>query len=287
MLAAGDPQSIASLRQRLAQALAAVSDQPRAEARWLLEATLGWDAATLLRRAEETLLPDIQARLNALLGRRLSGEPLAYCLGRAPFLDLDLEVTPAVLIPRPDTEILVQAALERLPAGADAHVLELGTGSGAIALAIARRRPRARITAVDKSGAALAVAERNARALGLEIDWQRGHWCRNLAADRTFDLVLSNPPYLAADDPHLAELRHEPESALVAGPTGYEAFAQILDEVRARLVRGAWLLFEHGWEQGPGVRERLKAAGFTEIFGRPDHAGRERVSGGRWMGSDA
>ncbi|WP_291510376.1 peptide chain release factor N(5)-glutamine methyltransferase [Acidithiobacillus sp.] len=287
MAVPADPVPIVEVQRRLARALAEVSDQPQAEARWLLEASLAWDAATLLRRADESLPTQLQTRLQTLLARRLAGEPLAYCLGRAPFLDFELEVSPAVLIPRADTEVLVEAALERMPVDAATQVLDLGTGSGAVALAIARSRPRARVTAVDKSAAALTVAERNGRALGVEVQWQLGHWCRDLPPGQRFDLVLSNPPYLAADDRHLADLSHEPTLALVAGPTGYEAFTEILRQIGGRLRGGAWLLFEHGWEQGPGVRERLRAAGFTAVFAQYDQAGRERVSGGRWTGIHA
>ena len=284
------PQSsvrIADVQRDLAQALAKVSDQARAEARWLLEAVLGWDAATLLRRADEALPAAAAVALDALLSRRLSGEPLAYCLGTAPFLDFELAVSPVVLIPRADTEALVQAALERMPRHGRQKVLDLGTGSGAIALALARSRPTAEITGVDLSSDALALARANAKALGLVVDWQQGHWCRALAPGQRFDLIVSNPPYLAADDPHLAELQHEPALALVAGPTGYEAFTEILEAVRDRLNPGAWLLFEHGWDQGPALRERLTASGFRAVFGQRDGAGRERVSGGRWGGTDA
>ena len=191
-------------------------------------------------------------------------------------------VTPAVLIPRPETELLVELALERLDAGSEARVLDLGTGSGCIATAIACHRPRAQVVATDSSAAALAVARENMARQGVRIELLIGDWYDALPSG-LFDLIVSNPPYVAAGDPHLESggLRYEPETALVAGPTGYECLEAIVAGAEARLARGGWLLLEHGYDQAAGVRARLTAASFREVFTARDLAGIERVSGGR------
>jgi release factor glutamine methyltransferase len=203
-------------------------------------------------------------------------------VGRREFWSLDLEVTPATLVPRPETELLVELALERLPANGSERVLDLGTGSGAIALAIASERPRAQVTAVEASAPALAVAQRNAAQLGLErVRLLRSDWF-SAVRDECFDLVLSNPPYLALDDPHLREgsLPFEPGTALASGRDGLDALRAICAATPAHLRAGGWLLFEHGLAQGEAARALLRANGFENVHTWRDLEGRERVSGG-------
>ena len=215
--------------------------------------------------------------------RRADGEPLAYLLGEREFHGLRLQVSPAVLVPRPDTETLVDWALDLL-AGLGTlplRVLDMGTGSGAIALAVAHRHPAARVTATDLSPAALHVARANADRLGLALDWACGAWWQALPADAMFDLVLANPPYIAGDDPHLAALRHEPLLALTPGGDGLSALQQIIAGAPAHLAEGGWLLLEHGSDQAPPVAAALQQAGFTHVTCRTDIAGRSRCSGGR------
>ena len=219
----------------------------------------------------------LAAQFEALLARRQAGEPLAYLLGRWSFWDMDLAVSPAVLIPRPETELLVELALARLPQAA-ARVADLGTGSGAIALALARERPGWQLLAVDYSAAALAVAEANRRALGVpNATALRSDWCAALA-DAAFDAIVSNPPYIEADDPHLAALAHEPLSALASGADGLADIRRIAAEAPRCLVPGGWLLLEHGWEQGAAVRAILEAAGFARVQTHRDLEQRDRVT---------
>ncbi|MGJ4729893.1 peptide chain release factor N(5)-glutamine methyltransferase [Luteimonas sp. SDU101] len=221
-----------------------------------------------------------------LLDRRERGEPVAYLCGRQGFWTLDLAVTPDTLIPRPETELLVELALERLPAEAAARVADLGTGSGAIALALASERPRAQVVATDASAPALAVAQANAARLGLRnLVFGQGDWFGAVPGQR-FDLVASNPPYIASDDPHLGQgdLRHEPPAALASGPDGLDAIRAIAAAAPAHLVPGGWLLFEHGWTQGAAVRALLEATGLSEVATHADLERRDRVSLGRWPG---
>lgn len=223
------------------------------------------------------------ARYRTLLARRGKGEPVAYLTGIRDFWSLGLTVSDATLIPRPDTERLVELALE-LPLSRGARVLDLGTGSGAIALALATERRDWDITAVDVSASALTIARRNGEALGItNIRWLGGSWFAPLA-DRSFDLVLSNPPYLGVDDPHLlaGDLRFEPREALVAEGGALCAIDEILHQAPAHLAPGAWLLLEHGCEQGKAVRRRLAVAGLWAIETWHDAAGLDRVSGGHW-----
>lgn len=200
---------------------------------------------------------------------------MAYILGRREFYGLELSVNPAVLIPRPETELLVDLALERRPAA----VLDLGTGSGAVALAIKRHLPGARVVAVEASAAALAVARRNAVKLNLEVEFRHGRWFDPLRGER-FELVVSNPPYVAEGDPHLPGLRHEPEAALVAGPEGLDAIREITSAAGSFLRPGGWLLLEHGAGQDAAVRCLLEQAGLESVRTWPDLAGIGRVSGG-------
>lgn len=272
------PRSLGEALQRLRQLLSA-ADPERAEP--LLLGLLELPRSRLFSRPESPLGADDWPRVEAAAARLLGGEPLAYVLGTQGFWTFDLEVGPDVLIPRPDTEVLVDAALQRLPVGAAARVVDLGTGSGAVALALARERPSAQVLAVERSLPALAVARRNARRHALaNLDFLAADWLSALSG--RFDLVVSNPPYLAKDDPHLGRdgLQYEPQAALVSGADGLDAIRAIAEQARAVLQPGGWLLLEHGWEQGEAVREVLGEWGYRERFIARDLAGRDRVSGG-------
>ncbi len=247
----------------------------------LLLGVLDLQRNVLFSRPETVLSAEQIDRVQSASSRLRAGEPLAYVLGRQGFWEFDLEVSPEVLIPRPDTELLVRAALARLPRHRPLQVADLGTGSGAVAMALAAERPAIRVLAVDRSRAALGVARRNAARLSLDnLDWLVGDWLSALVA--SFDLIASNPPYLAEHDPHLQRdgLDREPRLALVSGPDGLDAIRCIIDQACARLRPGGWLLLEHGWEQGAAVRDLLRGAGYAEVFTERDLAGRERVSGG-------
>ncbi len=271
--------TVAGLLARAA-ALEGVSDTPRREAEMLLCHLLQRQRSYLRAWPEAEVAAELAAQYEALLARRAAGEPLAYLLGRWSFWDMDLAVSPAVLIPRPETELLVEATLARLPTG-PCRVADLGTGSGAIALALARERPGWQLLAVDFSAAALAVAEANRRALGVaNLCVQRGDWCSALAAG-AFDAIVSNPPYIEADDPHLAALTHEPLSALASGDDGLEDIRRIAADAPRCLVPCGWLLLEHGWRQGGAVRSILVQAGFVEVSSLRDLEDRERVTLGR------
>lgn len=249
----------------------------------LLAEALGRSRGWLYAHPEAAVPAPAQARFEALLARRQAGEPVAYLLGRQGFWSLELEVGPATLIPRPETECLVELALARLPAGQPLRVADLGTGSGAIALALARERPQARIVATDASVAALAVARRNAERLGLgRVEFRQGDWLAPLCGER-FDLIASNPPYIEAGDPHLTQgdLRFEPPAALASGADGLDAIRVIVRDAGRHLHPGGWLLLEHGWNQGPAVRVLLEDAGFSEVATERDLEGRDRVSLGR------
>jgi len=257
------------------EALAGASIDAR-EARLLLAAASGFSAAAVLAYPERELPAQARDRFFRYVERRSQGEPVAYILGRKEFYGLELSVNPAVLIPRPETELLVELALER----AFSSVVDLGTGSGAIALALKRARPAARVVAVDASAAALVLAKRNAVALGLAVEFVHGQWLAPLAGER-FDLVISNPPYVAEGDPHLAGLAFEPQSALVSGPEGLDALKQVATAAPAHLKSSGWLLLEHGMGQDGAVRVLLERAGLEDVTTWPDLAGIPRVSGGR------
>ncbi len=252
----------------------------RLDAQWLLAHHLQCTRAWLLAHEDHGLAPEMARTIGEQLARRAAGEPLAYLLGEREFCGLKLQVSPAVLIPRPETELLVDWATQLLPTAPSAEVVDLGTGSGAIALALAARRPGLAVTATDASDSALAVARGNAQRLGFKIDFALGPWWAPLAG-RRFGLALANPPYVAEGDPHLADLVHEPVSALTAGGQGLDELRRIVAGAAAHLQPGAWLLLEHGHDQGPAVREMLKAAGFFLAQTRTDLAGQDRCSGGR------
>ncbi len=238
------------------------------------------ERAWLLAHDTDTLAPAQRDAFDGLCRRRLAGEPVAYLLGRKEFWGLDLAVDARVLVPRPDTETLVAWALEVMDESGGQRVLDLGTGSGAIALALAHARPGLQVEAVDRSAEALAVARANAARLGLPVTFREASWLEG--ASTGLDLIVSNPPYIAAQDPHLAALTHEPLSALAAGADGLDDLRAIVAAAPAHLAPGGWLLLEHGWDQAEAVRRLLAAAGFTEVQSRQDLAGIERCSGGRW-----
>ena len=246
------------------------------EARLLLAHAAGFSEAAVLAYPERALSAEAEQKFHDFAERRRRGEPVAYILGRKEFYGLPLAVNPAVLIPRPETELVVELALQHDFSTA----LDLGTGSGAIALAIKKHRPTARVVAVEASAAALQVARRNGVALGLDIDWRHGRWFAPLAAER-FDLIVANPPYVAAGDPHLAELRHEPAAALVSGADGLDAIREIVAAVPAHLEKGGCLFLEHGIGQNEAVRGLLARAGLEDARTWPDLAGIPRVSGAK------
>ncbi|HET7780574.1 MAG TPA: peptide chain release factor N(5)-glutamine methyltransferase [Rudaea sp.] len=258
-------------------------DEPAREAELLLGHALGRNRAWLYAHADVALDAESARRFQALLMRRVAGEPIAYIVGRREFWSLDLGVNPDVLIPRPETELLVELALQRIPQNVQVDIADLGTGSGAIALAIARERPRARVLATDASTAALATARENAERLGIgNVEFAQGDWCAALG-ERRFGLIASNPPYIAQADAHLqrGDLRFEPRAALASGADGLDAIRSIVAAAPAHLQPHGWLLFEHGHDQGVAARELLALSGFVGIFSAVDLEQRERVSGGR------
>jgi release factor glutamine methyltransferase len=273
---------MAELRSLLADATERLGERVDAEA--LLLHVLQQPRSWLFMHADDVLDMDVQTAYAALLERRAAGEPVAYITGRRGFWSLDLEVTPATLIPRPETELLVELALQRLPAAAACRVADLGTGSGAVALAIAHERPRTRVIATDASAAALAVAQRNSQRHGIgNVTFVHGDWLAPLVSQH-FDLIVSNPPYIETADPHLTQgdLRYEPTSALASGSDGLNDIRRIVLDSRSHLHPDAWLLLEHGWNQGPAVRALLAEAGYAEVFTAQDLEMRDRVSGGRY-----
>jgi release factor glutamine methyltransferase len=268
-----------SLDALLAEARAA--GVARLDAQCLAAHLLGRTRAWVLAHGDEPLRPDAAAALRRLLAERARGVPLAYLVGEREFHGLVLRVTPDTLIPRPDTETLVDWAIERLQAMPSPEVADLGTGSGAIALAIRQACPRARVWAVERSEAALDVARGNGQRLGLDIEWRLGDWWAPLSGQR-FDLVVSNPPYIGAADPHLADLPFEPRAALTPGDNGLAALAEIVRGAPAHLKPGGWLLVEHGHDQAEGVQRLLAAAGGQQIMTRRDLEDRPRCTGATW-----
>ena len=273
----------------IAHTLAALQAQglARLEAQRLLLHALGrpdHDRAWLLSHDTDEVPLDAHNRLQALVQRQAAGEPMGYLLGHQAFYGLDLHVDARVLVPRPDTEPLVDWALEVLAPHPHASVVDLGTGSGAIALALKASQPHLQVLAIDASAAALAVARANAQRLGLEVDFVQASWLDGVAGP--FNLIVSNPPYIAATDHHLAALTHEPLSALASGADGLDDIRCIINEAvdpsARRLRSGGWLLLEHGYDQAPSVRQLLSVAGFNAVQSRCDLAGIERCSGGRW-----
>lgn len=271
---------IRELLPAAADRLQAVSGSPRLDAELLLAHLLECDRSALIVRSRDSLAPQTCDDFERLLQRRRAGEPLAYLTGRREFWSLVLQVTPDVLVPRPETELLVEWGLACLAGRRAPRVADLGTGSGCIALAIASERPDAQVQAMDASPAAIAVAKDNARRLELErVSFEIATFAQFQSAP--MDLVLANPPYVADGDPHLAALEHEPRTALVADDEGMADLRQIAGRALEWLVPGGWLLMEHGAGQGAAVREILAQAGLADVETRRDLAGLERTSGGR------
>jgi release factor glutamine methyltransferase len=259
---------------------------PASEARLLLGQILGQSAAWLLAHGEQVLDEDDLLAFASLAARRAGGEPVAYLVGRREFFGRDFEVSPAVLIPRPETELLVEIALAKVGGGdtatGAARILDLGTGSGCIAITLALELPQAQVTALDASAAALAVARRNAERLDVRLRFVQGDWFDAVDGE-AFDLIVANPPYIAAADPHLAagDLRHEPATALASGADGLDALRRIIAGAPAHLAPGGQLWLEHGYDQAPAVLDLLAGAGLAATEQHRDLAGIIRVSGGR------
>jgi len=241
------------------------------------ETDRGW----LLAHDTDAIPSEGEHAFAAACARRADGEPLAYIVGHKEFHGIDLKVDARVLVPRPDTETLVDWAIELLAAHEEPRVIDLGTGSGAIALALKKAFPKARVEASDVSAEALAVAQANAARLGLDVEFRQGSWLDG--SQGRFDLIASNPPYVAEGDVHLAALRHEPRSALVSGAGGLDAIRQVIAQAPSHLADGGWLLLEHGHDQAPAVRGMLQAAAFGYVASRRDLAGIERCTGAKWL----
>jgi len=255
---------------------------PRLEFQMLWQFVLQVPRAWLIAHDTDAIAEADAARFRELEARRLAGEPMAYILGRREFMGRDFLVSPAVLIPRPETEMLVEAAVGHLQGRQSPAVLDLGTGSGAIAVSIALECPEARVSATDLSADALDVAQQNARRLGARVEFLRGSWYDAVADGRTFDLIVSNPPYIAAGDPHLrsGDLRFEPAAALTDGGDGLAALRAIVEGAGRRLQPRGALVLEHGWDQAETVRRLLESAGFSLVASQHDLAGIERITGG-------
>lgn len=269
----------------VAEALALARDRglDRLEAQWLLAQLLQRDRAWLISHDADAVSPDVAQQFSHWVSQRLDDVPLAYLAGEKEFHGLRLTVNSATLVPRPDTEVLVDWALELLQTSGlpEPRVLDLGTGSGAIALAIKHRCPPAQVHASDRSAAALAVASSNAQKLGLPVCFHHGSWWEPFEGEQ-FDLIVSNPPYIAGSDPHLHALRHEPLSALTPGGDGLADLHTLVRGAPAHLQAGAWLLLEHGFDQSAHVLGALQAQGFQDASCRLDLGGQPRCSGARW-----
>ena len=263
---------------KVRDAIAGAGIDPR-EARLLLAEVCGFSQASLAAAPEQDVPFEVEGAFLELTDKRKTGVPVAYLLGRKEFYGLELSVNPSVLIPRPETELLVDLGLQRNPKS----VLDLGTGSGAVALALKFHSRESRVVAVEADLSALLMARRNAAKLNLEVDLRHGRWFEPVAGEG-FDLIVSNPPYVAEGDPHLEELRFEPKSALLAGPEGLDCIRDIVAAAGAYLLPGGWLLLEHGYGQERAVRSLLSGAGFGSILTSPDLAGIPRVTGGQTRG---
>ena len=282
--------TVGALFEKAARDLAADRDaaEARRDAQVLLGFALGESRAWLTAHMDQAADSEAAAKFQSLVTLRANGHPVAYLVGVKEFYGLPLRVTPDVLIPRPETEELVEAALERLPQGESRKVVDLGTGSGCIAIAIARERPAAQVTAVDTSSPALALARENAAALDVEVEFLQSDWFAALGG-RRFDLIVANPPYVAADDPHLRQddLRFEPRAALAAGTDGLADLRRIAGTAPKYLHPGGWLLLEHGFDQAEACRDLLHNTGFAELVFRADIAGLPRIAGGRLLTPDS
>jgi len=278
-----EPISVGDWLKMTVTRLDAVSTSPQLDAEILLHAMTGIHRAMAYARPEQILTDEQVEDLHLVLARRERGEPIAYITGTQEFWSMPLDVSPAVLIPRPETELLVERALELVSLEHPSRVLDLGTGSGAIALAIAHARAHAHVVAVDVSQDALAVAAGNQRALSIgNLELKHSDWFSALGEQR-FDVIVSNPPYIAQDDPDIepAVAAFEPKLALIAGPTGLEAIDRIVQDAAHHLAPSGWLVFEHGWKQAADVRSALVQHGYSHVRSRPDLAGHDRVTEGQ------
>lgn len=276
-------QTVSDALHTATMLLSRVSSSPRLDAELLLEYVTGLSRTSFRASPERELPANAGWSFQQLVKRRSQGEPVAYIRQQQEFWSLLLEVSPAVLIPRPETELVVERALTHIDKNQAARVADLGTGSGAIAVAIASERPSATVTAVDASKDALDIASRNIGRLQLtNVSLLHGSWFAPLAGHR-FDLIAANPPYIGQDDPDLAPdvRRHEPTMALISGVTGFEALDLIIREAPAHLNSGGWLVLEHGWKQAEAVRQRLVSQGFVHVRSHADLAGHERVTEGQ------
>lgn len=276
------PTTLNQAVQQAALRLHAASQSARLDAELLLCHVLGKGRSYLYTWPEYALDGDEEQRFQSLLQRRLAGEPMAHILGRREFWSLELQVSPATLIPRSETELLVEQALQRIPTGVRWSIADLGTGSGAIALALASERPLCRVVAVDASAEALAVAHKNASLLDLHnVEFLHGNWFEPCAG-MSFNLIVSNPPYIPESDPHLlqGDVRFEPLNALASGADGLDDIRRLIALVPAHLQDGGWFLFEHGYDQGQAVLELLQGGGFEQVVQYQDLQGHPRVSGG-------
>jgi release factor glutamine methyltransferase len=275
--------TVADTLRFAARTLAASSESPELDAEVLLSTVMGVARSALIVRAEEPVAVELLRAYQGLIDRRVSGVPVAYLTGRREFWSLPLKVTPAVLVPRHETELLVEMALKVIPKAEARSVLDLGTGSGAVALAIASERPLARVTGADVSPAALGVARDNARSLALpNVAWRLGSWFDAVPGER-FDAIVANPPYVAAGDPALAALEAEPEIALVSGPAGLDALTAIIEGAAPHLESGGWLVLEHGSTQHGRVASLLERRGFCGVETHEDFSGRPRVTLGNFQ----
>jgi release factor glutamine methyltransferase len=277
-------QTVSDALHTATMLLSRVSSSPRLDAELLLEYVTGLSRTNFRAMPERELPANAGWSFQQLIKRRSKGEPVAYIRQQQEFWSLLLEVSPAVLIPRPETELVVERALAHIDKSQPARVADLGTGSGAIAVAIASERPSATVSAVDASKDALEVASRNIGRLQLtNVSLHHGSWFAPLAG-RRFDVIAANPPYIGQDDPDLAPevRRHEPAMALISGGAGFEALDTIIREAPAHLQSGGWLVLEHGWKQADAVRRRLVSQGFVHVRSHADLAGHERVTEGQY-----
>ena len=259
----------------------------RTDARMLLQKILGVNHAYLITHPEQQLTLDQTQKFHSLITQRIRGEPVAYLTGEREFYSLNFQITSAVLIPRPETELLVELALERISMSQSCEVLDLGTGSGVVAISIAKNRPLAKVTAVDCSAEALAIAKINIKHLDVNnVCAIIGDWFNGLSLNNKFNLIACNPPYIANEDPHLnyGDLRFEPRLALVGGEDGFDCIRSIINTATRYLVIGGWLLLEHGHDQAETCKQLLIEKGFINVLSYPDLAGILRVSGGIYEG---
>jgi release factor glutamine methyltransferase len=271
---------IASALQNAQKCLLNASDTPRLDAEILLAHALQKPRSYLYTWPDAKLTTCQWCHFKTLLTRRCEGEPIAYIIGYREFWSLALTVTPTTLIPRPETERLVELALEQIPLHSQTRVADLGTGSGAIALAIAHERPHTQVVATDSDPATLAIAKDNAHRLNVSLEIRQGDWCEALASEEEFAVIVSNPPYLAETDPHLwqGDLRYEPPLALVAGDDGLDAIRIIIKQALPHLKPGGWLFLEHGYDQATSVSDLLSRAGYTSVTIHQDNAALDRVT---------